>query len=86
MKEGSVKAITDKFIKRQDGLRGKITQQLKVDKPFAKEKIPTETKLWAIDHLGTVDMEELRQEFGDAAINLALHKIEKMRNDGRRKR
>lgn len=86
MREGSVKVITEKFLKRQEGLREKIVRQLKVDKPFAKPRIPTETKLWGVDHLGTVDMEELRQEFGDMAVNTILYKLEKLRNDGRRKK
>jgi len=86
VKEGSVKVIMDKVLSRQEGLRGKITQQLKMEKPFAKDKIPLETKLWSLDHLGTMDMVELRQEFGDAAVNLMLFNLEKLRTDGRRRK
>jgi hypothetical protein len=84
--EGSLEVIRDKLLKRKDGLRGKMAQQLKIAHPMSKEKIPPATKLWAVDNLGTMDMQELRQEFGDAAVNLALFNLEKLRNDGRRKK
>lgn len=86
MREGSVKVITDKLLSRQEGLREKITQQLKTEKPFAEPKVPVETRLWADEHCGTMDMMELRQEFGDEAVNLMLFNLEKLRTDGRRRK
>ena len=79
MREGSLDVILNKMLTRKGKLVGNLTKQFKGEKPFATIPFTSAQKIWASENLGTEDMGELRQEFGDDAVGYALKKINDLR-------
>jgi cytochrome c556 len=79
MREGSLDNILSLMMKRRDRMIGDLAKQFKGEKPFATVPFTPAQKIWAIDNLGTQDMDELRQEFGDEAVAYSLKKINDLR-------
>jgi len=71
--------LVEKIIQRKTKVTDLISRQYKSTRPFASRKLSTEEQLWAIDNLGFEDMQELRQEYGDEALNDLLFRIHKLR-------
>ena len=84
MKENPADIVTEKFLEQTKKVSEGIARQLKGTKPFATELIPPTVKIWAMDYLGLMDMVDIRNDFGDEAINRLGLDIEKLRTDGRR--
>jgi hypothetical protein len=84
MKENPADVVTNEILARVNKVSERISKQLKNTKPFAREMLPARTKIWAVDNLGLLDMEDFRKEFGDEAISKLLYEVEKLKSDGRR--
>lgn len=83
MKENPADIVTQKILERTNKVSERIAIQLKNTKPFATELISPTAKIWALDNVGTLDMMDLRKEFGDEAIGRLIFEIEELRTDKR---
>jgi len=79
MREGSLDIILNKMLTRKGKLVSNLTKQFKGEKPFATVPFTSAQKIWAADNVGTEDMGELIQEFGEEAVGYALKKINDLR-------
>lgn len=86
MKENPMDDVLDRVMSRQQAVSETIAQRFKGTSPFATEKLSPTAKIWAIDNIGTEDMSELIDEFGQDAIGHMLYQVNKMRTDKRRTR
>ena len=77
MRENVGDLLVGKIIERKDKVSGLIARQYKSVQPFASRQLSREEQLWAVENLGFEDMQELRQEYGDDAINNLLFNVYK---------
>ena len=83
MRTGINDKVVEKQIAMQNRAIAKIVDTLKGEKPFASKEIDPQLKLWVVNNLGTMDIQELVQEFGEAPINKLIYEA-KMLEKGRR--
>jgi hypothetical protein len=79
MREGSLDIILNKMLTKKGKVVNKLVKQLKGEKPFASVPFTPAQKIWAADNVGTEDMGELIQEFGEEAVGYTLKKINDLR-------
>lgn len=65
--------INDKILEKQIALQQraikKIGEMVKGSNPFAMERIDPDLKLWAVNNLGSEDVMDLINEYGEDKIN-----------------
>jgi hypothetical protein len=84
MKENPADIVTERILARTAKVSDHIAKRLKNTKPYATEIIPPSVKIWAVDNLGIMDMQEITQQYGLEAVSELIAEAEKLRADGRR--
>ena len=77
MKEDLLGSMREKLLSNRGSLKDALVKQLKKQVPKAGPS--SMEKIWALDNLGIMDMMQLRQEFGDDAMNNLVGGIEQLR-------
>ena len=77
MKEDLLGAMKTQILSQRGVLKNSLIKQLKMQVPKASPS--SMEQIWAVDNLGIMDMMELRQEFGDDAMNNLISGIEQLR-------
>jgi len=82
MKEDLLGTMREKLVEQRGVFKSALVTQLKSQVPKAGPS--SMEQIWALDTLGIMDMMQIRNEYGDAALNELIGSIEKLRADGRR--
>ncbi len=78
MRTGLNELIVNKQMAIQKRALKKIDDMLKGDKPFRMERQDPQILIDAVNNLGYMDMMNLRQEFGDDAVNWVIGEAKKL--------
>ena len=82
MKKGINDLILNKIMDLDTRSSKKIAQILKGDRPFSSKELDPDMYVWAVNNLGSQDLQELRQMYTDEALSKVKYdavKIEQRR-------
>ena len=79
MKENIAESILERVNKRVLSLSDRLTKQYKGVKPFGREELKSEDKLYYYDNLSPLDMDYLITKYGRETMNQMVYEMETLK-------